>query len=181
MTEPFPCQMCGSPDVPPDPPHRYRGTSETRLCVQCIERVLAGGPWRTRRPQAAAARRDALITKFPELTTVKDTPAVLQLRGHVDGLLVEIRLRIKVREYTNERYIFHVEYPAPAPLPTAAELGLPAHIADLVQWDSPKITQSEVRWLRVAFRHLGKWDTVTALECLLQVVRRQNESPRATS
>ncbi|WP_024799846.1 hypothetical protein [Nocardia sp. BMG51109] len=141
------------------------------LCDECVERVRADGPWQVRRPLAAAARRGALIARHPELTTVNDTPAVVQLRGRADDRLVEIRLRIKLRRYSDERYIFHVEYPPSAPVLTAAGSALPGTLPGLLWWDSPTLTRTEVRWLRVAFRHLGKLDTMTALEHLVAVAR----------
>ncbi|MFB8003555.1 hypothetical protein [Nocardia sp. NPDC056000] len=167
MVEYIRCSVCRSPTVFERP--------WGRLCTPCAERVLADGPSQIRRPRAVAARRDVLVARFPGLETVKDTPAVLQLGGSAQGRRVEVRLRIKVRELTYERYIFHVEYAPSAPLLTVPDLDLPPHMVDLVQWQSPKITQTEVRWLRVAFRHLGKWDTVTALERLLIAAQRHDD------
>lgn len=172
------CNICGSPAVYNRP--WANGSSGGFLCTECADRVRADGPWQIRRPLAAVARRDALVARFPDLVTVKDTPAVLQLGGHAEGRLVEVRLRIKVREYSYERYIFHVEYALSAPPLTAADLDLPPHLVDLLSWESPKITRTEVRWLRVAFRHLGKRDTVAALERLLMVAQRHDESYRPT-
>ncbi|MGW0637385.1 hypothetical protein [Nocardia salmonicida] len=179
MVEYVRCGICESPAV--DNRHRTPGSSEGVLCTVCAERVLADGPWQIRRPLVAVARRDVLVARFPGLHTVKDTPAVLQLGGYADGRLVEVRLRIKVREYSYERYIFHVEYAPSAPQLAVADLDLPPHMVDLVSRESLKTTQTEVRWLRVAFRHLGKWDTVTALERMLIAAGRHDDGWRSAS
>ncbi|WP_327141047.1 hypothetical protein [Nocardia sp. NBC_01327] len=146
-----------------------RGTTTGWLCFSCIERVKAAGPWQIRRAAAVSARHDALIIRFPQLETVKVTRALVQLRGRVAGRLVEIRLRTRVRQDTDERYIFHVEYDPSAPELTAAELGLPGNLAAVLSWESPKTTRTEVRWLRVAFAHLGKLDVITVLDRLVAI------------
>ncbi|MEV6101515.1 hypothetical protein [Nocardia sp. NPDC051981] len=164
------CGICGTTvwtsHVWPKNP-RVRGNNSGWLCFSCIERVKAAGPWQIRRAAAVSARHDALVMQFPQLETVKDTRAVVQLRGRIAGRLVEIRLRTRVRRYSNERYIFHVEYDPSAPELTASELGLPDKLAALLSSEPPKTTRTEVRWLRVAFAHLGKLDTIAALEHLI--------------
>lgn len=176
MVEYIRCGICGSPAVYNQP--WANGSSAGFLCTVCADRVLADGPWKIRRPLAAVARRDALVARFPGLQTVKDTPAVLQLGGRAEERVVEIRLRIKVREYSYERYIFHVEYAPSAPQLTVADLDLPPHMVDLISRGVVKTTRTEVRWLRVAFRHLGKQDTVIALERLLMAAQRHDDGHR---
>ncbi|MGV9724251.1 hypothetical protein [Nocardia beijingensis] len=66
--------------------------------------------------------------------------------------------------------------PAPAPQPGAADLGLPPERRQHLVTDSPTITHTTARWLRAAFRHLDKLDTVTVLERILAVARARETS-----
>ncbi|MEU2255021.1 hypothetical protein ABZ540_17830 [Nocardia xishanensis] len=172
------CGMCHSTvmtsHVWPEDPTALGNTSGW-LCLSCIERVRAAGPWQIRRAAAVSARRDALVMRFPQLETVKDTRTVVQLRGRIAGRLVEIRLRTRVRRYSDEHYIFHVEYDPSAPELTAVALGLPDDLAAQLSSEPPKTTRTEVRWLRVAFAHLGKLDTVAALEHLIAIATTHAE------
>ncbi|WP_433561128.1 hypothetical protein ACQP1O_26320 [Nocardia sp. CA-151230] len=53
--------------------------------------------------------------------------------------------------------------------------GLPDKLAALLSTDPPKTTRTGVRWLRVAFAHLGKLDTVAALEHLIAIANTYAE------
>lgn len=159
------CGICSKPAPIIDRQPGFVGHAYGRLCPECVARVQADGPWRQRRARAVAARRDALLARFPGLAVVRQAPAVTQLGGAVDGRRVEVRLRVTTRQDCHERYVFHVQHDAGSL--GADDLGLPDALRAQLADGSPSTTQTEVRWLRVAFRHLGRLDTVTALERLL--------------
>lgn len=159
------CGICSKPAPIVDRQPGFVGHAYGRLCPDCVARVQADGPWRERRARAVAARRDALLARFPELAIVREAPAVIQLGGAVDGRRVEVRLRVKTRQDCYERYVFHVQHDVGTL--GADDLGLPDDVRAQLALGSPNYTRTECRWLRVAFRHLGRLDTVTALERLL--------------
>lgn len=165
------CGICAQPAPIVDRQAGFVGHAYGRYCPGCVARVKAAGPWRARRTRAAEARRDALIARFPGLAVVRAAPAVIMLAGQVDGRRVEVRLRITTRQDCYERYIFHVQHDAEHGSLGAAELGLPDALHAQLAVGSPKYTCTAVRWLRVAFGHLGKLDTITVLERLLARTR----------
>ncbi|MEZ4381226.1 MAG: hypothetical protein R3A79_07745 [Nannocystaceae bacterium] len=164
------CSLCAADAPIIDRQPGYAGYAYGKLCAACVTKVKAAGPWRTRRAAAVAARRDHLCERYPTLAIVKETRAVTQLEGEVRGRLVEIRLRTKTREYSSDRYIFHVERAPTLTEIRADDLGLPEAIATSIAPGSPSLTQARAPWLRVAFLHLGKLDVGTVLEALLDRV-----------
>ncbi|MCB9568491.1 MAG: hypothetical protein H6710_14970 [Myxococcales bacterium] len=165
------CSLCAAPAPVIDRAPGWLGYAYGRLCPACVAKVKAAGPWKERRARAVAARRDALLERFPGLRVVKSTAAVTQLEGEIEGRQVEVRLRVKNREHDYDRYVFHVELDRDRDPPDAAALALPEPLAPLLATGSPTAPVTRVRWLRVAFRHLGKLDTVRALEHLVAWVR----------
>ncbi len=161
------CGICSKPAPIVDRQPGFVGHAYGKLCPECVTTVEAAGPWRIRRLQAVEARRDALLARFPGLAVVRVAPAVTMLKGQVDGRQIEVRLRVKTRQDCYERYVFHVQHDAALGTLDAAGLGLADALRENLASDSPSYTQTEVRWLRVAFRHLGKLDTITVLEQLL--------------
>lgn len=166
------CGICGAvaPIIDRQPGFVGYAYGNRGLCPACVKKVKAAGPWRKRRAAAVAARRDYLCERYPTLEIVKETSAVTQLEGEVRGRRVELRLRTKTREYSSDRYIFHVERAPTLTEIRAEDLGLPETIATNIAHGSPSLTQARVPWLRVAFLHLGKLDVGTVLEALLDRV-----------
>jgi hypothetical protein len=165
------CGICKAPAPIVDRQPGFIGHAYGRLCPTCVATVEAAGPWRERRQRAVEARRDALLARFPGLAVVRVAPSVIMLKGQVDDRQVEVRLRVKTRQGCYERYVFHVQHDATLGTLDVAGLGLTDALRDDLASDSPTYTQTEVRWLRVAFRHLGKLDTVHVLEHLLARTR----------
>ena len=93
------------------------------------------------------------------------------LKGQVDGRQVEVRLRVTTRQDCYERHVFHVQHDAALGTLDAAGLRLSDALRKNLAINSPSYSQTEVRWLRVAFKHLGKLDTITVLEQLLDRTR----------
>lgn len=165
------CGICSKPAPIVDRQPGFVGHAYGKLCPECVAKVKAAGPWRVRRMQAVEARRDALLARFPGLAVVRVAPAVIMLKGQVDGRQVEVRLRVTTRQDCYERYVFHVQHDAALGTLDAAGLGLSDALRENLAINSPSYSQTEVRWLRVAFGHLGKLDTITVLEQLLDRTR----------
>ncbi|WP_143825712.1 hypothetical protein [Nannocystis exedens] len=163
------CGLCSAVAPIVDRQPGFVGHAYGHLCPACVARVKQAGPWRERRARAAEARRDALRARFPGLAVVRAAPAVIQLAGEIDGRRVEVRLRLTTRQDCNDRHVFHVQHDVGTL--DAASLELPEGLRSKLARGSPTYTQTAVRWLRVAFAHLGKLDTVVALEHLLARTR----------
>ncbi len=166
------CGICSAKAPIVDRQPGFVGFAYGRLCERCVAKVQGAGPWRQRRAAAVAARRDLLVERYPSLRVVKETRAVTQLEGEIRGRQVEVRLRISVRKHSTDRYVFHVERGASLELPSADDLGLDPKLRENIARGSPSFTQTRARWLRVAFAHLGRLDTLAVLEALLGHVER---------
>ncbi|MEZ4454347.1 MAG: hypothetical protein R3B09_33145 [Nannocystaceae bacterium] len=162
------CGICQAPAPVIDHQPGFTGYAYGRLCSACVARVQSGGPWRKRRALAIAARRDVLLERYPGLAVVRDVRSMIMLAGRIDDREVEVRLRVSARQYTGDRYIFHVEVGPAWTSVTIPDLGLPEPLRRNLSHDPPAITQTQVRWLRVAFAHLGKLDVLTALTTILE-------------
>jgi hypothetical protein len=88
------CGICSKPAPIVDRQPGFVGHAYGKLCPACVTKVKAAGPWRVRRMKAVEARRDALLARFPGLAVVRVAPAVIMLKGQVDGRQVEVRLRV---------------------------------------------------------------------------------------
>ncbi len=163
------CSMCDAPSPVKKTRGVFTGYEYGYLCPRCVAKVQAAGPWRERRAQAVAARRDALLERYPALYVVKATRAVTQLEGRLEGRGVQVRLRTTTRQWSQDRYVFHVAWDASRQTPAPAELGVPESILRSLADGSPRvIPEGASAWLRVAFEHLGKLDVLTVLTALLE-------------
>jgi hypothetical protein len=92
------------------------------------------------------------------------------VEGAIDGRAVRITLKIASREGDDERYVFRVaihRFDGQKQGPIArTDLKLADRFRDQLSRRSPSISTDEHRWLRVAFRHLGKLDVLTVLDGL---------------
>ncbi|MCA9714910.1 MAG: hypothetical protein H6713_30130 [Myxococcales bacterium] len=162
------CSKCQTPAPVKVVRDGFIGYSFGYLCPTCVATVQAAGPWRERRSRTVAARRDAVLERYPQLQVVKATRTVTQLEGALAGRRVQLRLRVTTRAYSDERYVFHVELDADAAPVTAEALGLPDTIVRALSRGSPRVLPNgPTSWLRVAFLHLGKLDVLTVLEALI--------------
>ncbi len=162
--------MCDAPSPVTKTSGGFIGYAYGYLCPRCVAKVQAAGPWRERRAAAVAARRDALLERYPTLHVVKATRAVTQLEGPLEGRRVQVRLRTTTRQWSHDRYIFHVAWDAARATPAPADLGLPDSILRSLAAGSPRvIPEGASAWLRVAFAHLGKLDVMTVLAALLEL------------
>ena len=164
------CGICSAPAPVIDRQDGFVGYAYGRLCPSCVAKVQAAGPWRERRAQAVAAREAALLARFPGLAVIRRGRSMVTLAGTVEGRRVQVRLRISAREGSSERYIFHVQDDSGVTL-GVDDLGLPEALRSVLAHDPIGHVRTEVPWLRVAFAHLGKLDTVTALELLVARTR----------
>lgn len=175
------CGICSKPAPIVARQDGFVGHAYGKLCPACVAKVEAAGPWRVRRARAVEARRDVLLERFPGLAVVRVAPAGIMLAGQVDGRKVEVRLRTTTRHDHDDRYVFHVQHDAARGSLDEAGLGLPEPLRSRLAFCSPSYTQTEVRWLRVAFRHLGRLDTVTVLARLLTLTGEPGEPPVTSS
>jgi len=165
------CQLCHTPSPVSYERDGFRAYEWGKLCPRCVERVRSGGHWEARRATASAARAEALLARWPELVSTLRARTT-HVEGVIAGRRVHVKLRLAARQYESERFVFLVEYRGPAAAICLAELAFEPRIAALVARDSLKVTHHGARWLRVAFAHLGKLDTVLVLERLLATAAR---------
>lgn len=168
------CQICGLQAAVEGQVSGWVGFRFSGYCPECVGRVRKDGPWKKRRAAATAARRDALLLRFPALVVTKETETMTRLAGTVFDRSVQIRLRRGARSFEYERHIFHVELRedherGPVQLPSPV-------VADAARMSAPKITSDRGRWLRVACLHLGKVDTVEAVASIVAAAVALDES-----
>lgn len=142
------------------------------LCPECVARVRAAGHWKMRRASANQARVDALKARFPELHVVETAPRRIALGGEIRGRAVSITLKIAARQGESERYVVRVALRVPRETVERAELAIDEGLVARLVRGSPSITVERYRWLRLAFRHLGKLDVLRVLEGMLDTADR---------
>ena len=165
------CQMCSAPSPVLYEQGGFLVYAWAVLCTDCTAMVQAAGPWKLRRASANAARAATLIEHFPSLSSRIDARTT-HVEGHVAGRAVHVRLRLAPRAFENERYVFHVGYRGPIESVAHEALHLDPRFADKMVPASLKVTHDRGRWLRVAWLHLGRLDTVRVLENLLEATAR---------
>lgn len=138
------------------------------LCPLCVQRIVDSAThWKVRRSRAVSARVEALQERFDTLAISDIGPRRVELRGEVAKRAVWLTLKIASREFEGERYIFRVQLHAPVDRLKRQAFRLSDKLSALLSPDSPKVTRTEHRWLRIAFLHLGKLDALEALESAL--------------
>lgn len=149
------------------------------LCPTCVASVQGAGPWKERRAEANAARARALCEKYPGLvSTIKGK--ITHVEGRIENRAVHVRLRLGTREGDDERYIFQIEYTGPEARVKIENLLLPEKLSRVIahRWPTPvSLMNDRGRWLRVSFKHLGKIDTLDALDALLAAAERLEREP----
>lgn len=147
------------------------------LCSSCVCKVKQGGHWKKRRLNAVRSRTNVLLETYPDLKVVKSTDVVSQLEGVIDNRLVEVRLRVKERD--GERFIFHVEHLGGQDTSPIESFRFPDPINSFVHGKSPRFTRTKQEWIRIGFRHLGRLDVLTVIECMLELAVKNDQYNKA--
>lgn len=148
----------------------FRRLSFVGLCPSCVATVRGAGPWRTRRAAALAARVRTLSEAHPALA-IEHAPSGKRvvMSGMIGERHVRFTLRTGTREHEDERYVFRVELLAERELgavdPSAVVFG--ESFAPRPSRGSPSVVRDDHRWLRIAFLHLGRTDTLTVVDAML--------------
>lgn len=148
----------------------FRHLSFVGLCPVCVTTVLAAGPWRTRRAAALAVRVRTLHERYPDLE-IEHAPSGKRvvMSGSIRDRHVRFTLRTGTREYEDERYVFRVELLRERELGAIdrSTIAFPPTFVPTPSRGSPTIVRDDHRWLRCAFLHLGRTDTLTVVDALL--------------
>lgn len=153
----------------------FRHFAFVGLCPACVATVRAAGPWRSRRAAALAARVRTLHEVYPDLE-IEHAPSGKRvvMSGVIGERHVRFTLRTGTREHEYERYVFRVallvEHEV-GPLERDV-LDFGEAFAPIPSGGSPKVTRDDHRWLRVAFLHLGRTDTLTVVDAMLVAAAR---------
>ncbi len=163
------CNKCEIPAPVAKEKNGFLGYEYGKLCPICVKVAKEAGPWKERRRLAIQTRKNVLLERFTCLHIAKETDTSILLLGTVFSLKVEIRLKVKERDW--ERFIFHIECSNSCKDITIEDFNFPTHIAKAASAKSPTYTATKNQWLRVGFNYLGKLDILTVIEYMVKYVK----------
>lgn len=148
----------------------FRHMAFVGLCPNCVAAVQEAGPWKSRRAAALDERVRTLLERHPQLVR-EHAPSGKRvvMSGKIGDREVRFTLKIASRQYDDERYVFRVALHGErenGPLDPATVV-FPEGFAPSMSRGSPCVVRDDHRWLRVAFLHLGRTDTLTVVDSML--------------
>jgi len=139
------------------------------LCDRCVRNVLAAGSAPVRRARTTQARVDVVLAAYPDLIIEERARRRVTIGGSILGRPVRFTFRDSAREGESERFVLRAAFAGERGI-DKSDLRLFSSLIERLAPGSPSIATEDFRHVRIAFRHLGRRDTLHAIDGLIASV-----------